>query len=320
MCPNSSAIKHAKESTNMSINHPENQSKVDNLPDHDNVAVPDQQFQFDEEQGLSAQRLGERAQENPGHLRAFVVGGVVTAIVAAGGYLGIKSIGGGEDGNAKSPAPTPDTTSSSSANPVETKNVGPVSATELVGTPEANSFDTVNVKPSQEVIDQALKGVPVSEFETPQEAFVELSNIYNVFELSGEVDDYIDATTESKSLGKDLLGSLYTSKTLKDGQFAQENLVRSNLGFALQSVNEIKTTPDGPLTWRNDFTVDSIDQTGDVFTVDATNVLQTNFGATEGLDFSNMIKNVDQSKAGLSVTVEMVKEDGQWRWSSYTTN
>jgi hypothetical protein len=246
--------------------------------------------------------------------------GLVTVIVIAGGN---KFINSDKGGSAENPAPNPDRTVSAPANPVETRAVGPVDPIELVGKPEAKSIDNLNVKPSKEVINEALKGVPVSEYKTPQEAFVQLANIYNVLELSATADNSTQPqdTPESIQLRDKLQSKLYTQEVIDDGQFAQENLVRVNLGSILESVNEYEVTTDGPLTWHNDFNVSSIEQNGtNSFEVKAINTLYSNFGTTEGLDFSHMIKNVDKSKQGLPVSIEMVKDDGYWHWSSYETN
>jgi len=254
---------------------------------------------------------------NPSRVRMIVVGGVAltaTVIVAALGYNQIK----GSD----STEPRVEPSASAPANPVETRAVGPVDPIELVGKPEADSIDNLNVKPSQEVIDQALKGVSASEFETPQEAFVQLTNIYNVAELSATVDNSTqpEDTPESLQLREQLRSKLFTKSSLENGQFAQENLVRANLGSLLEAVNEYEITADGPLTWHSDFSVKSIDQTSEnKFSVEATKTLYSNFGTTDGLDFSNMIKNVDVSKQGQSVSIDMVKNDGYWYFDSYET-
>ena len=240
-------------------------------------------------------------------------------LLGVGGGV-VAAASGGE--NASSTR-NPDTTTIAAPNPVETRAVGPVDPIELVGKPEADSIDNLNVKPSQEVIDQALNGVPVSEFKTPQEAFVQLTNIYNVLELSAttDVSTQPEDTPESLSLREQLRSKLFTQKSIENGQFAQENLVRANLGFMLASVNEYKVTNDGPLTWRSEFKANSIDQTDDNnFAVESTKTLYSNFGSTEDLDFSNMIKNVDVSKQGQSVSIDMVKEDGYWYFNTYETN
>ena len=240
-------------------------------------------------------------------------------LLGVGGGV-VAAASGGE--NASSTR-NPDTTTIAAPNPVETRAVGPVDPSELIGKPEADSMDNLNVKPSQEVIDQALKGVPVSEYETPQEAFVQLTNIYNVVELSGTADESVQSkdTPESIQLREELRSKLFSSDSLENGQFAQENLVRVNLGSLLEAINEFEITADGPLTWRSDFVANSINQTSEnSFAVESTKTLYSNFGTTEGLDYSNKIKNVDVSKQGQSVSIDMVKDDGYWYFDSYETN
>jgi len=223
--------------------------------------------------------VGNEYGGRPGHL-SWIVGGVAAAVVFGIGY---KTMGGSEaDTTNASPLNTePGVSGPVVPGPGEVEQE--VDQEAIVGQP-GSTLENISVKPSQELIDEALQPVTVEKFPTPEAALEQFGRIDNIIYLSADVDtsgtiDFPE-TEESKDRRIKLYDNMYS-----DNGFEALNDPNSNvpqlIGMELFLLNESGAIATGGKTgtFHSDWTVQgSAKEIGEnTYQANVEEVVTTNF-------------------------------------------
>lgn len=190
---------------------------------------------------------------------------------ALAGLVGIVGVGVVGYAATRGGSPSPDRKSD---NPVATASATPGTPGETaapVESPEAvigqagSTLENISVKPSPELVEEALQPVTVAEYPTPEAALEHLGQIENMILISGTVDtnnsefpETIASLAEGESLWKNLLSS--------DGleNYDWQNNQRQLYAMELMYLNESGAvdTEGVPGTFHRDWIVKDVQEAG----------------------------------------------------------
>lgn len=249
------------------------------------------------------------APEKPktGRRNLLIGGGVLAVVATVGTVLGLS--GGENDTNDR----RPDTISQ----PVEVDDIDDTpgeSPQAIVGQP-GSTIENISVKPSQEIINEALEPVTVLEYPTATDALDRFSDIENVYYLSATIDtegsSEFPETQESIDLRRQLQANIYSEEEVEVRSTRKDTLGKI-IAMELWFINESGAlSPSETATWHQEWIVNSLQEVGNAsYTADVTVRIETNIGELDEAAAQNYL---DIAPVIEYQTVARLHNDGE-RW------
>lgn len=253
---------------------------------------------------VETKRFGKKS------IAAVTAGIIGTAALGLG--IALKSSNGDEGERTVSPRPS----ASAGVEPGQPKPTSPESVQpETAGVGVAGTtLDTLNVRPSEALWQEALRPVMVSEFPTPESAMEHFEDLINIRNVSAEIDSSGDLTESVASITRraELDSVLFENGTPPN--YDDPNKLREIIGIEFWFLNEGGGGVQGEIpTWRSHWTIDSVSPVGEnEYLIDYSATVETNFHELDpsagnriiGIETINELVETD------SLTLENV--DGQW--------
>lgn len=256
----------------------------------------------------------DKRHRNMGHLPVALGGGALAIAIAAGGMMGLKAMNSENDSSSSPREPGV----SAPANPGEEAPVESIEA--VVGQP-GSTFENISVRPTQEMIDQALQPVTIADFPTPEAALEQFGRIDNILQLSGSVDTTsipaYPQTPESVQLQEDIFRNMLTDNGY-DSINNDTELPRA-VAVQLWIVNDSNSTSTGGETgtWHVDWTPENVQEVRDgVYNADVLLTTTTNFHHFN--EYASQVINDIQDTANTPAEMTLVQQDGTWKLDSWT--
>lgn len=239
----------------------------------------------------------------------------LVGVAAGGGYIATR--GGGD----VSPGYNPD-----GAHSTATPGAGETEFTEspeaVVGQP-GSTLENISVRPTDELIQEALQPVTLAEYPTPEAALEQFAKIENVIRLSATVDaasgsTEFPETQESLELRDKLWKNFFSAKGYETYPHQQEDLP-AIIAMELWFINEsgaLSTKEVG--TWHRGWAVNTVTELGEnSYTSEVTKTTITNFGELDEMASQNITdiapvvtydSRVDISNDGTTWSVDYMKQ------------
>lgn len=238
------------------------------------------------------------------------IAGVAAAATAVVGFAVAQS-------GADSEKPQARQTASAPANPGSEVSNEPATPEAGIGIP-GTTLETLNTKPSEALVQEALQPVTVADYPTPEQAVQHFGLLINLRNLSGSVDAGFEETPESVAQRNQIDSVIFegTTPTYLEDENNLRQLISAELYVMGDKDLNMYPSNDKTGTWRTSWEATSVIQNnGDEYLMAVTENLETNLGEIDVTLQSRMPHINTKQTTG---TVDIVKANGEWHIRTYT--